>query len=214
MFHVIISSDSLSLPRPWHQKNVDERPEMFFRVEDTYPHKLRRRLRRECALQDIEVTNWGRRGATSGQLPLVARDVLAWMSPSVTVIHHGIVDCWIRDPDTMKRHVSEDAFAQNIREILCHRSSMAPTLPVFFLPILHTNEHMLAKVPQQNDIIDQYNEILRQAVSEFDGVHILSLFTDLSEEAALVHEDGHHLSRAGHQRVADSLAEVIVPLMK
>lgn len=207
--HVVLSTDSLSFPRPWNQKLLDDKPDQFFRFEGTYPALLRDRLRLGSADRDVIVSNLGRRAASIAHLAAVTRDIVSWMSPDVAIIHHGIVDCWIRNNSTLERRTSEADFERAWNEFFALRSQLAPRLPVIVIGILKTNARMLEKFPEQNGLIEAYNEILvRQA--NLCGAEVL--FVDEGEEdpASLVHEDGHHLSRKGHEKVAEGLASIIL----
>ncbi len=207
MIHIVLTSDSLSFPRPWNQKLLTDQPEQFFRFQDTYPFLIRENLRRIFAGTDVVFSNMGRRAASVGHVTNVTRDILAWMSPDFTIVHHGIVDCWIREAETLSRRTSEQDFENTLREFFELRKTLAPRQPVAVVGILDTNSRMLGKFPQQNDFVRDYNDILRSLASEYDA-HFVA-YNNVDEPFRLVHEDGHHLSRLGHARLAEALTEVI-----
>ena len=206
----MLSTDSLSFPRPWNQKHVDDQPDQFFTYDTTYPHLVRAALRTEMPGREVEVTNLGRRAVTISNVKNVGRDLLSWMSSDVAVLHHGIVDCWIRNVETLERRTTEEEYEAVLQEFLALRAEIAPELPVILIRILHTNERMLRSFPMQDEVIDRYNAIIDRIANETPGVHALSLASDGGDERTLVHEDGHHLSRAGHQRVAERLVAFIL----
>jgi hypothetical protein len=161
ILHIVLSTDSLSFPRPWNQKLLDDKPDQFFEFYGTYPALLRRRLRKVWPDWDIVVSNLGRRACSVHHLTSVSRDILSWMSPDVAIIHHGIVDCWIRDVQTLERRTNEKDFTKALDDFFVLRQTISPRLPVLILGILETNALMLAKFPHQNDLIRDYNSILR-----------------------------------------------------
>jgi lysophospholipase L1-like esterase len=211
MIHVVLSADSLSFPRPWNQKLLDDRPDQFFRVEHTYPFLLRERLG-AVFNTDVIVSNLGRRACTIAHLTAVARDLCSWMSPDFVIVHHGIVDCWIRDPVTLERRTSEAVFEKALDDFFELRQTLAPQLPTVFLGILPTNKKMLKQFPKQNEFIHAYNEIVRKKILNYTecNVHFIALDEDLNDLFQLVHEDGHHLSRLGRERAANAIADVII----
>lgn len=188
---------------------LDDKPDQFFRFEDTYPALLRKRLVQEMSEQDVIVTNLGRRACTIGHLTNVARDIVSWMSPDVTIVHQGIVDCWIRNGSTLMRRTSEADFEKSLGEFFALRTQLGPKLPVIVIGILETSRKMLEKFPEQNEIIDTYNEILRRQAHK-NNVTFFDPNAGEENQVSLLHEDGHHLSRKGHEKVANGLAYLIL----
>ena len=208
-FHVVISSDSLSFPRPWNQKLANSKSELDFRYEDTYPALLRQNLRAQSPRTDVIISNLGRRACTVGHVNVVGRDIVLDMSPDVTIIHHGIVDCWFRPELPQKRRTSEAEFGEALDKFFALREQLSPQLPIILIGILKTNARMLQKFPQQNDDIDTYNEILRSKAAAYNA-HFVALDEGVDDPVQLVHEDGHHLSRTGHRRAAEALTEIVI----
>lgn len=218
LFHAIVCSDSLSLPRPWNQKNVDDKPEAFFKFEDTYPYLLRESLEKMLPDRKVFVSNMGNRASSVQRAANISNDLFKWMGADVTIVHGGIVDCWIRENGV--QHTDLEKFEQCFDSVLEARQKLNPNLPLIVVGILPTNARMARKVPRQNEIISDYNKVLRTKLSG-EGVAFIDVEGLPSRDLALMlHEDGSHLSRSGHQALATLIAEQIaelcdlVPLVK
>ncbi len=207
--HIVLETDSLGLPRPWNAKRAEEAPEQFFRFRDTYPYLLLKLMRDACPDSEVLVTNLGQRASTMSAAAIKRADLLGYMEPSATIIHHGVVDCWVRENEARRFRVPADEFRGYVEQVLEGKAAQAPQLPLIFIGIMPTTAAMLARVPEQNDIIAQYNEILRECVT---GKAILfdveRMFSHMVEQ--VVHLDGHHLSRTGHRLYADELFRLLL----
>lgn len=208
-FHVVLSTDSLSLPRPWNAKKISEDPEQHFRYRDTYPYLLQIKLRVALPHAEVQVSNMGQRASSIGGASVKRMDILHYMEPSACVIHHGVVDCWIRPAEEKRFRVPLDEYEKHVQLILDARGQYAPALPVIFIGIMPTNAAMLAKQPEQNEIIAQYNASLRaRCKGQAVFLDVEKLFGHMTEQ--VVHLDGHHISRLGHKLYADELFRLLM----
>lgn len=210
LFHILISADSLSLPRPWLKKRPTERPNQFFSFVATYPYLLERLIQRQMPDRIVRVSNLGRRGSTIQNVHTCAVDLVSWMAPDVVILHHGIVDCWIRNTETMERHTSEAEFSRHLAAFFETRNQMSPSLPVIMVKIIHTSEKQLRSSPEQNNVIDTYNALIEAAAAKEASVQVVSIPFQGVRSGSNVHEDGHHLSRIGHKAMADTLSRAIL----
>lgn len=208
--HVVLSTDSLSFPRPWMAKEPAAEPDLFFRYEQTYPVLLEDRLRQMLPHRHPRVINLGRRAASINALEAIATDLLSWMHPNVVILHHGVVDCWIRDPRTMETRTTAAEFEAALDAFFTYRASMSPRLPVVLVKILPTTDKVLESNPRQNEYIGRYNAILEAMAERYERVHLARL---QSNSGTLLHADGHHLSRHGHGVAAAVLANLIARLV-
>lgn len=205
LFHILISSDSLSMPRPWLKKRPTERPDQFFTFTGTYPFLLERMVQRQMPDNYVRVTNFSRRAGSISNINACGIDLVSWMSPSVVVIHHGIVDCWVRKPETMERNKTEAEFAAQLTSFFALRDKEAPGLPVIIVKILQvvgSNSHVH---PEQNKLINTYNALIEATAADESNVQVVSI-----PSGANVHADGHHLSRLGHRAMAEMLSKAIL----
>ena len=207
--HIVLETDSLGLPRPWNAKRAEEAPEQFFRYRETYPYLLLRLMRDACPDSEVLVTNLGQRASTMAWAVANGGDLLKHMDSSAAIIHHGIVDCWLRKNEVRRLRVMPDEFRIYVNQIIDMKTKLAAKIPLIFIGIMPTTAAMLARVPEQNDIIAQYNDILRECVI---GKAILfdveRMFSHMIEQ--VVHLDGHHLSRTGHRLYADELFRLLL----
>lgn len=207
--HVVLETDSLGLPRPWNAKKENEEPEQFFRFRETYPYLLLKRLREVTPQHEVIVTNLGQRASTMSATALKRADLLSYMEPSAAIVHHGIVDCWVRANEARRFRVSKDEFRAFVEQVLETKAKLAPDLPLIFIGIMPTTAAMLARVPEQNEIISDYNQILRETIADRAiFLDVERMFGHLIEQ--VVHLDGHHLSRTGHRLYADELFRLLL----
>ncbi len=206
-FHVFIASDSLSLPRPWNQKNLEDQPEQFFRMQETYPLLLDGLLKRIQPDRRNVVTTQARRGGTIQYVDKTAQEIFSWMSADVVVLHYGVVDCWLHEGKEQSTPAPQ--FEAAVAKILAAWRNYAPQSRLVVLGIFPTNARMLGKNDKQNAVIAEYNAILRTAAAK-DGaifIDVEALAPEIQTQA--VHEDGHHLSRYGHDLLARLIARRI-----
>lgn len=207
-FHVVISSDSLSLPRPWNQKLVDDTPENFFRIEQTYPFLLKDNLEK-ILHQRVNVSNYAARASSIGRPSGMTPDLFSWMSSDVTIIHHGVVDCWLKDGQP---RVALTTFTEYVTKIMDDKKKWGPKVPLIIIGILPTNQRMLEKFPTQNDLIREFNRVLRENTNSNNTIFMDVERFDVDVRSEIVHEDGHHLSRKGHRIYANKLAQEIITI--
>ncbi|MGQ3890880.1 GDSL-type esterase/lipase family protein [Legionella sp. CNM-4043-24] len=208
-FHVVIASDSLSLPRPWNQKNLQDSPESFFRIDQTYPFLLKKKL---TSLMDEEVivSNYAVRGSSIQRPSGITPDLFSWMSSDISIIHHGIVDCWLKDDGETR--IPKSNFTDYVKKIMEDKLRWGPKTPLIVIGMLPTNERMLSKNARQNDVIHEFNEVLREHIRSDVSIFMDMEKFDEADKAKMVHEDGHHLSRYGHMMYAEHLCENIKKL--
>lgn len=205
--HIVISADSLALPRPWNQKNLDQKPDAFFKIEDTYPQLVRQHLSTALPEREVIVSTFSARGSTMGRPAKMTRDLFDWLKPDAVIVHHGVVDCWERPNG--KPTVDLESFEADVDTIMQAHLDIAPDVLLIVFTILPTNEHMLRKFPHQNEIIDTYNAAFRKH-RDHPNLHLIDIGAEDTDLAArIVHEDGHHLSRFGHLLYAERLIETL-----
>ena len=207
--HIVMATDSLSLPRPWDMRRPDEFPEKHFFFRDTYPHLLQSRLRAAMPAANVQVTNIAQRSATMDTAFARRREILNWMEPSACVLQFGIVDCWVRRNEDRRFRLPLDDFASNARQLIETRDQTNPGLPLVFMGVLPTHAVHLKSQPDQNDIIAAYNQALRDLCSGRAGfVDVEKHYFEIGEQVG--HADGHHLSHLGHRLYADELVRLLL----
>lgn len=203
--HLVFCTDSLSLPRPWKKNAPLEFPELFLGYNKTYPFLLKDCL--ETAEHRIDISLLAKRGGTSKDVALSAEDAFFWRSPSVVVLHIGIVDCWPRGEGGAL--VDIDSFKKNLLLCLQNKQKFAKNTPLIVVGIMPTLSRIVAKNPGINEIISDYNRVLK-AVFGHNALFVDSeaLFKQYGEK--LLHPDGHHLSKDGHEVIAQKIQEALV----
>ena len=213
MFHVLLTGDSLSMPRPWLRTRPEVEPEKFTGIAETYPWLLRGILTKQDFGKPVEVTHWPTRASGLGAVLNQKIDLFAWMEPNITIIHRGVVDCWPRETKGGEPNTSLGEFRVICDNILEARKSLNPTLPLIVVGIMPTNEKMREKYPQVEEQIKLYNTELKRMVGP--GIE----YADTEElhrqhGEGMLHPDGHHLSRFGHSILADELAKKVIAIHK
>lgn len=205
MLHIVLSTDSLALPRVWDRSQPTVAPEQDFRFGMTYPALLRGRLNRMFPFRTVTVSVLAQRSATIATAALRAYELTVLMEPTVLVLHYGIVDCWLRseNPDLFRCPLEE--FVRHLNHIQNVRDKCAPNLAIIFIGIMQPPKYILDRAPRQSIIISQYNNALRNNIRS--GSFIIDLERAYRGNCErLIHFDGFHLSREGHKVVARRLA--------
>jgi GDSL-like Lipase/Acylhydrolase family len=206
--HVVACTDSLSMPRPWHAVRELEKPEEFFRFRSTYPFVLQQKLRTVFSQSEVLVTNLGQRASTIALAAARRLDLTSWFEPTACIVHHGIVDCWLRRNEPSLQRMEIDKFEQALVSILDAADQANPRPIMIVIGIMPTTKAMLEKEPQQNEEIARYNECMRRVVGD------RGIFMDVERMFGAMHEsilhlDGHHLSRLGHTIYAEELFRLL-----
>ncbi|WPB87442.1 SGNH/GDSL hydrolase family protein [Sediminicoccus rosea] len=207
-----MSTDSLSLPRPWFQKHPSDQPERFTRFRQTYPYLLEGLLKERFQASEIRVSNLAMRASSLASSYSHRNELFSWMEADVAVLHKGVVDCWPRAQLDGQPHTTLKAFREAMTRLLEERERMAPTLPFIVIGISPTNTATLAKEPKVAENIRAYNAVLSERVDAnmryIDMEHAL---TEAGEE--LLHPDGHHLTAGGQALLANRLRDAIIDLL-
>lgn len=135
------------------------------------------------------------------------------MEASVSIIHRGVVDCWPRESRGGLPNTTIEAFREGTANIFAERDRIKGSMPLIIVGIAPTNDHMLKKFPKINAEISKYNSILK----EFAGpnVHYVDMEHAINNDGFdLLHPDGHHLSKLGHEHLAKELRRLILPIAR
>lgn len=212
MLHVVMSTDSLSLPRPWSQKIPSARPELFTHVRQTYPLLLETLLRGRYPSSEVRVTNLATRASSLGASISHRLELFAWMEADVAVLHKGVVDCWPRPARGGEPNTSPVQFQEALDRLLAERARMAPTLPFIIIGIAPTNDAANGKEPRIGQNITAYNAILRNRID--DRMRFIDMEQAMMHSAdGTLHPDGHHLTAAGHAILTEHLGGAITDLL-
>jgi|GEM_PF-2021944 len=209
-----IASDSLSLPRPYYMKDFDHinNPSFAYNYEDTYPELLRKQLSNKYE-QEIIVNNFANRSTGINFALYKQNDMHHWYGLDVSIFHFGIVDCWLRTETGMKPQISPEVFEQKFKQFADFKNNLAPAANSIVIGIAPTTAHRLQKVPEQNKLINQYNNILKSNLPDNTlFLDIEALYQTCGD--ALLHKDGNHLSELGNKIFADELNAMIQKTLK
>lgn len=207
--HLVFCTDSLSLPRPWKKNAPLEDPDLFTRFDETYPFLLQDAFVKHNAC----ISLLAKRGGTSKDVLLQAEDVFFWRSPSLVILHVGIVDCWPRGEEG-KPIFDIDVFRKHLIGFLEIKRKYAYNLPLIVVGLSPTNTRSLARSASFDlkKRISDYNTVLKDVFE--DDAHFLdmdALFQRHNE--VILHPDGHHLSRYGHWLVYKKLEEIMKDIL-
>jgi lysophospholipase L1-like esterase len=209
--HIVMSTDSLSLPRPWFQAKPALEPDKFTRLAETYPLLVEAALRRRLSF-DARVTNMATRASGIAATFAQRLDLFSWMEPTVSLIHKGVVDCWPREAKGGEPNTTPDAFRESLQKLMDERFRMNPDNRLILVGIAPTNAHALSKTPALNQTIAIYNEILKSFRDE-NTVYVDMEAVHAVHGEQILHPDGHHLSRIGHRHLAEEILQAVDELV-
>lgn len=208
VYHVVLVTDSLSLPRPWRQTDKLGLGDGSVRYIESYPYLLKRRLRQHVPNKDVEVSNFATRASTLTSVWSHRLELFSWMEADVAVIHRGVVDCWPRADNGSKPRIPLDKFEADYVRLLDEREKLESAAKLIVVGISPTNALALAKDPSTNDLIRSYNEVFKRHMR--NGMYFLDMEKVAAKHGgATIHPDGHHLSGLGHVVLAQELESVI-----
>ena len=206
---VLVITDSLGFPR--------DTPELV-RYDETWIAILKRRF------NSIDFIHCGRGGATIRELFQHSFYYHTTLQPALVLIQSGIVDCAPRALTVIEQQVIQrlpivgaylSSLARRYAPYLRRRRRISFTSPpafedyigdfekafesIYWIGILPADDDYEKKINGITEAIGKYNAKLRERcfipTDDFDRGDIMS--------------DFHHLSVAGHQRLAVKIAEVI-----
>lgn len=203
-FHIVVDSNSQASPLPWQHKDDTLEPEKFTTYWNTYPYIFKQRMASSMP-SEVSVSVFSARGGTIRHAAGRVNDTIRWMGPDVTVLNHGVVDCWIRKGNVQKVPLAE--FEQLLGNILEFKSQKNPDLLMVLLGIPHTNAKTNAALPALAGHIDAYNDVLRKRAGGM--VTYLDLAPGQAEMGEdFLHPDGHHFSPQAHVWIGEQLSRI------
>lgn len=212
MLHIVMSTDSLSLPRPWFQKNPADQPERFTRFRETYPYLMEGLLRESFPASEVRVTNLATRASSLAASYSHRNELFSWMEADVAVLHKGVVDCWPRPQLGGEPQTTLKSFSASLIRLLEERARIAPTLPFIVIGIAPTTAATRDKDPKVAENIRDYNAILRERIDA--NMRFIDMEQALNEAGEnMLHPDGHHLTAGGHTLLANCLRDAIIDLL-
>lgn len=200
-FHIVVDSNSQASPLPWQHKDDTLEPEKFTHYWKTYPHIFKEKLSASIPTE-VSVSVFSARGGTIRHAAGRVNDTIRWMGPDVTVLNHGVVDCWIRKGNVQKVPLAE--FEQLLGQILEFKAQKNPDLLMVMLGVPHTNEKTNHALPALAGHIDAYNDALKRRAG--GRVKYLDLAPGQEQLGSdFLHPDGHHFSPHAHEWIGDQL---------
>lgn len=199
---ILIITDSLSFPR--------SKPQMV-RYEETWIARLKR------ACPDIDIIHHGRGGATLRELCVHSNYYFGTTLPDLVIMQSGVVDCAPRALSPIERMIVTRLPGPARRIIQNHATSLRRLRSIQYGPAEQFRYHVdlieaafprvlwlgiapscsdwETAVPGITNAIKNHNAILQE--QEYVPL------SDLCEDDIM--EDFHHLTAAGHAKVADRL---------
>lgn len=206
MKHLVFITDSLSLPRPWRKNFPLEYPENFLSYDQTYPFLLKESL--EHSGHKTHTSMLAKRGGTSKDAVLSAEDGFFWRSPSIVILHIGIVDCWPRGDKGQL--VTLKDFKENLLQLLNIKQKFANNIPLVVIGIAPTLPRIIAKNPTINQTISNYNQVIKNTLGDHAIFVDMEALFKKNGSSSLLHPDGHHLSQQGHELLSRKLHEILI----
>lgn len=213
MLHVVMSTDSLSLPRPWFHKKPSAEPERFTQYDQTYPYLLEQQLRAALPeVDEVRVSNFATRASGLASAYANRMELFSWMESDLSVLHKGVVDAWPREAKGWASNTSVADFEKSYEKLLAERDRLNPEQAFIVIGICPTNTRSLATYSDINRVLAEYNAVLRNGRER--GVHFIDMELVVTQEGeGILHPDGHHLSITGHKYLADRLSAIALSIL-
>jgi lysophospholipase L1-like esterase len=213
-FKILICGDSLSLPRPFYNKQYDVESDPFLStsLESTYPCLLERLITQDVLpIKQVRSFNLSQRAATIRDLLEKRDDIFCYYVPDVVILQVGIVDCWVRNLEMNEKFASIDEFRDIYEQLISYKLRVCPDVCLILCGIAPTVEEISHVHKLMPPIIKQYNEVIQKTAEKFDQ-HFLDTTKLFNKDTPydLIHHDGIHLSTNGHKIFAESLVNIIV----
>lgn len=218
---ILFITDSLGAPRPavpW---------------EYTYPALLQLRF---CNIAGVSFCYETKRGSTTACLN--NPDLLASYLPDLAIVQLGIVDCvpriftqlensilirlpgWIRNEliwlgkhlrtrSVKRAYVKPEACRRNWQTFLRKTNEM--NCRVVIIPVALPGKVFFASNPEAEEAIRKYNEMIRCLAESVPNARVLPDWNTKDEayDGLFFSEDGYHLSKIGHERMAKTLLLIL-----
>lgn len=207
--NILITGDSLALPRPHRINNYKLEEELAVHFHDTYGYLVQAALQNKFPDKMITVTNRAQRAATIKDIHREGGNHIFFFQPDVLIVQVGIVDCWIRPELEQLQYVKLPEFIRYYLELI-QMIKQRPKMKVIFIGICPTSEKMEGRTPGLLSEIMKYNLALKSRV---DNEQIF--FIDMDEHVSskdphrYLLPDDHHLNKAGNALVADKIVNII-----
>jgi lysophospholipase L1-like esterase len=208
LFFIALSTDSLSMPRPWNHKTPNKDINLATKFTDTYPYLMKLKLVAAFPEMNIEMNNFAARGSGAITANTKALDMFSYLDADISIFQFGITDCWLRGDNFDTPRVTIEQYEKEIKEIMSRKEQYHPEQNSFFIGVVPTNSHMLSKAPNQNKVIAEYNNVLKQNLGS--NCHYIDMEAEFEIHGEkILHPDGNHLSNFGHQHISDILTDKI-----
>ncbi|CAH1192864.1 hypothetical protein PAECIP111893_00347 [Paenibacillus plantiphilus] len=213
--HILISGDSLALPRPHNPKTYDygTETELAVNFHDTYGSLLQFGLQKLYPNAPIQVTNRAQRASTIVHIFNNLQDHLFFFQPDVFILHVGLVDCWIRPELETKQYVQIDSFISYYHSLL-HYIQKKPKTKCIIIGICPTSEKMYNRYPGLDNEIKKYNLILNQADEQ--QFFFIDMNKHLESEPLNQYllPDDQHLNKSGNKLIYKQTLKIIQAIIE
>jgi lysophospholipase L1-like esterase len=207
--NILISGDSLAMPRPNRINDYKFEKELAIHFQDTYGYLLQMEMQKYLANKNSMVINRAQRGATIKTIHQEIINHVFFFQPDILILQVGIVDCWIRPEVEQKQYVLLEEFIQCYLDIIS-LIKKRPEMKCIFIGICPTSDKMESRTPGLLLEIMKYNFVLK---SEADGQQIFYInmeeYISSSNTNQYLLPDDSHLNKDGNSLIAKLLFDII-----
>ncbi|PAQ13669.1 hypothetical protein CD798_14810 [Bacillaceae bacterium SAOS 7] len=208
---ILVAGDSLGLPRPHRINNYNpSEKELAVAYNETYSSIVNHELFQEFQGSPfIELINRSRRFQTIKGVCQEIWDFLFFYEVDVLVLQVGIVDCWFREELDGKQMVNKEEYKLYLEKIL-ELLSLRPNCRLIMVGICPTSLKMEGRYPGINQMINDYNAILKEKADQKTSFYIdMEAHVKSDHPYQYLLPDDHHLNKEGNKLVAQKIKAII-----
>ncbi|MEJ9230830.1 SGNH/GDSL hydrolase family protein [Peribacillus butanolivorans] len=207
---VLITGDSLALPRPYNIRTFDPEKdeELGIHFHNTYGYLLQKELSK--IYSKTEIINRAQHGQCIGDVYVQLFGHLFYFQPDIIILHVGIVDCWPRKELNGKPKTDIGNFSMyydKIIELLKKRKQTK----LIIIGICPTSKRVEEKYPGTLQQINKYNNILMSGSDQQQIFYIdMEKHIDIDYPNVYLMLDDQHLNRKGNKLICNLIKDILV----
>lgn len=208
---ILLTGDSLGLPRPYDVRNFDAKKEKELAVSfnDTYGYILHKELQKKFPHEDIYVINRCQRAYTIKEVKAYLFDHLYYFQADVLIMQVGICDCIPREELQGKPKVNLEEFMNNFIDIILSIKEKS-NVKLIIIGISPVSEKIEQKFGGLINEIKKYNKVFKSVVDNKQIFYIdMEKYINSVEQYTYLHTDGYHINKNGNMLVFNKLMMII-----
>lgn len=207
---VLITGDSLALPRPYNIRTFDPEKdeELGVHFHDTYGYLLQKELSK--IYSKTEVINRAQSAQCIGDVYEQLFGHLFYFQPDIIILHVGIVDCWPRKELNGKAKTDIGDFSMYYNKIIKLLKRRKQT-KLIIIGICSTSKRLEEKYLGTLQQINKYNSVLMSGSDQQQIFYIdMEKHIDIDDPNVYLMLDDHHLNRKGNELICKLIKDILI----